>query len=46
MWIRPLGQENALEQGMANHLHGECHVQRNLVGYSQVGTELDTTEVI
>ena len=45
MWIRSLGQENALEEGMANHLPGESHGQRNLVGYSQVGTELDTTDL-
>ena len=37
MWVRPLGQENPLEEGMATHsstLPGESHGQKSLVGYS------------
>ena len=36
MWVRFLGWEDALEEGMATYssiLAGESHGQRNLVGY-------------
>ena len=47
-WIRALGQEDALEKGIATHssiLDGEFHGQRSLAGYSPWGCkESDTTE--
>ena len=33
-WVRSLGWEDPLEEGMATHLLRECHGQRSLVGYS------------
>ena len=46
--IQSLGEEDALEKGMATHssiLTGESHGQRGLVGYSPWGCkELDMTE--
>ena len=45
MLFRSLGWEDPLEKEIAIHLPGESHGQRNLVGYSQVGTELDTTDL-
>ena len=48
IWVRSLGQEDPLEEGMATSpglLPGESHGQRNLVGYSPWGhKELNTTE--
>ena len=50
MWVRSLGQEGALEEGMAIHsisFPGEYHGQRSLAVYSSWGhKELDTTEAI
>ena len=47
MQVQSLGQEDALEEGMATHssiLPGESHGQGSLVGYSPWGhRELDTT---
>ena len=47
-WVRSLGWEDPLEEGMATHssiLPGEFHGQRSLEGYSPRGhKELDTTE--
>ena len=47
-WVQSLGQEDALEKGMAItpvFLPGESHGQRNLAGYSPGGhKESDTTE--
>ena len=47
-WIRSLGWEDLLEEGMATHssiLPGESHGQRSLVGYSPWGQkESDMTE--
>ena len=37
MWVRSLGQEDLLEEGMATHssfLPGESHGHRSLAGYS------------
>ena len=47
MWVRSLGQEDPLEEGMATHsMPGESHGQRSLTGYSPQGPkESDTTEV-
>ena len=49
MWVRPLGREDPLEQGMATHssiLAWRIPGQRSLVGYSPRGCkELDMTEV-
>ena len=49
MWVRSLGRENPLEEGMATHssiLPGESHGQRSLEGYSPWGCkESDTNEV-
>ena len=46
--VQSLGQEDALEKGMATHsifLPGEFHGQRSLVGHSPWGRkERDTTE--
>ena len=46
-WVRSLGQEDPLEEGMAAHpvfLPGESHGQRSLAGYSPWGRrESDTT---
>ena len=46
--VRPLGQEDPLEKGMAIisvFFLGEVHGERSLVGYSPWGRkELDTTE--
>ena len=46
--VRPLGQEDPLEKGMATHstiLAGEFHGQKSLVGYSPQGCkESDMTE--
>ena len=48
-WVRSLGQENPLEEGMAPipvFLPGELHAQRRLVGYSPWDREgSDTAEV-
>ena len=45
-WVRSLGWEDPLEEGMATHssiLPGESHGRRNLVGYSPGGCkQLDT----
>ena len=44
IWVRSLGQEDPLEEGMATtpvFLPGGSYGQRSLAGYSQ----LDTTEV-
>ena len=47
-WVQSLGQEDALEKGMATHsniLPGEFHGQKSLVGYSPWSCkELDMTE--
>ena len=47
-WVRSLGWEGPLEEGMAIHsifLPGEFHEQNNLVGYSPWGhKESDTTK--
>ena len=47
-WVRSLGWEDPLEEGMAAHsvfLPGESHGHRSLVGYSPFGhKKLDTTE--
>ena len=46
MWVRPLGWEDPLEEGMAAHssiLAKESHGQRSLAGYPE-GAESDTTE--
>ena len=49
MWVPSLGQEEPLEEGMANHyssLAGKLHGQRRLVGSSPWGhMESGTTEV-
>ena len=49
MWVRSLGREDPLEEGMATTpalLPGEYHRQRRLAGYSPWGhKESDTTEV-
>ena len=37
MWVRPLSQEDPLQEGMTTHfsiLPAESHGQRSLVGYS------------
>ena len=48
-WVRFLGQEDPLEEGMATHpvfLPGESHGQKSLVGYSPWGhKESDMTKV-
>ena len=48
MWVRSLGWEDPLEEGMATHssiLPGKFHGQRSLAGYSPWGLkELDTAE--
>ena len=49
IWVRSLGWEDPLEEGMATHssilLPGEFHGQRTPVGYSPRGLkESDTTE--
>ena len=48
MWVRSLGQEDPLEEGMAStpvFLPRESHGQRSLAGHSPWGRrELDTTE--
>ena len=48
MWVRSLGQEDPLKNGMVTHsstLAGEFHGQRSLAGYSPWGhKEQDTTE--
>ena len=46
-WVQSLGQEDALEKGMATHssiLAWRILGQRNLAGYSPWVTKLDTTE--
>ena len=47
-WIQSLGQEDPLEEGMANYssiLAWRTHGQRSLAGYSPYGhTESDMTE--
>ena len=44
-WVQPLSREDPLEKGMAIHLPGEFHGQRNLAGYSPWSCkESDTTE--
>ena len=46
-WIRSLGWEDPLEEGMATHSNilGEFYGQRSLASYSPWGSkELDTTE--
>ena len=49
MWVRSLGQEDPLKEGMATHsvfLPGESHGQRSLEGYNLQGhREWDMTEV-
>ena len=48
MWVRPLGQEDALDdwQPTPVFLPGESHGQRSLAGHSPWGDmKLDTTEV-
>ena len=49
MWVRFLGWEDALEEGMATYssiLAGESHGQRRQAVYSPSGCkESDTTEV-
>ena len=45
IWVRSLGQEDPLEEGMAVFLPEESHGQRNLLGYNPWGCkESDTTE--
>ena len=48
MWVRSLGQEDPLEEGMATYLvflPGESHGQRSLVGCSpESRKESDMTE--
>ena len=48
-WVRPLGWEDPLEEGIATHsifLPGESHGQWSLAGYSPQGhKESDTTEM-
>ena len=48
-WVRSLGQEDPLEEGMATtplFFAGESHGERSLAGYSPWGyTVLDMTEV-
>ena len=49
MWVRSLGQEDPLEEGMATPLHYSCPENPMDRGTwwatgSQGGTELDTTE--
>ena len=48
MWVRFLGREDPLEEGMATHsniLAEESHAQRNQAGYSPLGRkESDMTE--
>ena len=49
MWVRSLGWEDPLEQGMATPLQYSClenpHGQRSLAGYSPWGhKEVDMTE--
>ena len=47
MWIRSLGREDPLEEGLATLLPRESHGQRSLVGYILYGhKELDKTEAI
>ena len=48
MWVRSLGQEGALEEGMATHSSiVDSNGQRSLVGYdSQNCKELDINKVI
>ena len=49
-WVRALGQEDPLEEGMATQYSwlGESHGQRSLVGYSSQGRKksdtIETTE--
>ena len=48
-WVRSLGWEDPLEEGMATHSEYSClenpHGQRSLVGYSPWGRKkLDMTE--
>ena len=49
-WVRSLGGEDPLEEGMATHSSipaWRIHGQKRLVGYSPQGhTELDMTEVM
>ena len=49
MWVRSLGQEDPLEEGMAIHssiLVWKIHGQRSMVGYGPWRRkELDATEV-
>ena len=46
MWVRSLGQEDPLEEGMATHsMPGESQGRESLVGHRLWGrTESDTTE--
>ena len=45
MWVRPLGWEDPLEEGMATHSSKESHGHRSLMGYSPWGCkESDMTE--
>ena len=42
MWVRSLGQEDPLEEGMATHssiLVWKSHGQRSLAGYSPQGSQ-------
>ena len=46
-WVRSLGWEGPLEEGMATHssiLAWRIHGQRSLVGYSPDSKESDVTE--
>ena len=48
-WVRSLGREDPLEEGLANPFHYSClespHGQKSLAGFSPRGCkELDTTE--
>ena len=48
-WVRSLGREDPLEEGLANPFHYSClespHGQKSLAGCSPRGCkELDTTE--
>ena len=47
MWVRSLGREDPLEEGMATHsssLACESHGERSLVGYSPWGHEGNGSE--
>ena len=50
MWVRPLGQEDPLEEEMSTHssaLAGKSHGQRSLTVYDRWGhTQSDMTEAV